>query len=144
MAQQRTVAQSLGGGRLNIDDWFAAIKSEIALNAGRIEEALALAEEAVAYAQSIDGKYAQGLAQRIWGQALAALTPARWEEVEAHMAASLQAFEAGEVLPEIARTHRAWGLLCRDNQDLTTARSHLDKARSLFEACGLTNEGERT
>jgi tetratricopeptide (TPR) repeat protein len=144
MAQQQALAHSLGEQRLVLADWFAATNAEIVLGTHRIEEALTLAKEAVAYARSVDGKYAEGLAHRVWGQALAALTPPRWDEVEGHMTTSLQAFEACEMLPEIARTHRTWGLLCRDRHDLTSAHAHLEKATTTFEVCGLTNERERT
>jgi len=144
MAQQQALAQRLGEQRLILGDWFAAINAEIVLSARRVEEALALAEEAVTYAHSVDGKYAEGLAQRVWGQALAALTPPRWDEVEGHLTISLQAFETCEMLPEIARTHRTWGLLCRDDHDLASAQAHLEKAAAIFEACGLTDERERT
>ena len=82
---------------------------------------LILAEEAVVYARSVDGKYAEGLAQRVWAQALAALIPPRWDEVEEHLMTSPQAFEACEMFPEIARTHRTWGLLCRNRHDLNSA-----------------------
>jgi len=144
MAQQQELAQRLGEQWLILGDWFAATSAEVVLSAHRVEEALRLSEEAVVYAHSVDGKYAEGLAQRVWGQALAALTPPRWDEVEEHLTTSLQAFEACEMLPEIARTHRTWGLLCRDRHDLASARAHLEKAVTIFEACGLTNEQERT
>src|SRR6266700_2074044 len=144
MTQQQALAQRLGEQRLILADWFAATSAEIVLSTRRAEEALTLAEEAVAYAHSVDGKYAEGLAQRVWGQALAALTPPRWDEVEGHLTTSLQAFEACEMLPEIARTHRIWWLLCRDRHDLTPAHAHLEKAVTIFEACGLTDERERT
>jgi len=144
MTQQQALARSLGEQRLILADWFAATSAEIVLSTHRVEEALTLAEEAVTYAHSVDGKYAEGMAQRVWGQALAALTPAHWDEVEEHLTSSLQAFEACEMLPEIARTHRTWGLLCCDRHDPTSAHAHLEKAATIFEACGLTNEQERT
>ena len=115
MSQQQASAGSLGEERLILDDIFIPIRAEIALKAGHIEEALALAEEAVAYAQTVDGKFAEGLAQRVWGVALVALNPPRWDAARAHMAASLHAFEAGDILLEMARTHQEWALLCRDH-----------------------------
>jgi DNA-binding SARP family transcriptional activator len=143
MVQQKTIAESLGEERLIIEDLFAAIKAEIALQAARIEEALALAEEAIAYAHVVDGKYAEGLAQRVQGLALAAFSPPRWEAARTHMAASLQAFEAGEILLEVARTHWEWALLYRDHHDLPEALFHLEQAAATFEACGLLEERKR-
>ena len=66
----RAVGRSLGG-RLSYSDWFAAMEAEIALNAGRVAEACALAEQAVTHARAVGGIFAEGLAQRVWGQALA-------------------------------------------------------------------------
>jgi tetratricopeptide (TPR) repeat protein len=141
--QQQALGSTLGEQRLILEDMFAAFKAEIALQAGRFEEALSLAEEAVAYAQVIDGKYAEGLAQRVQGLALAACNPSRWQEAQAHMAASLQAFEAGELLMEAVRIHQDWALLCRDHHDLPQALFHLEQAAATFEACGLLEERER-
>ena len=143
MVQQRSSSGSLGEERLIIEDLFAAIRAEIALGAGRTEEALALAEEAVAYAQEMDGKFAEGLAQRVQGLALAASGPPSWEAARAHLAASLRAFEAGEIPLERARTHREWGLLCRDHNDPLEARFHMEQAAAGFEACGLLEEQDR-
>jgi len=143
IVQQQALARNLGEERLILEDMFAAFKAEIALQAGRIEEALALAEEAVANAQAIDGKYAEGVARRVQGLAFAACTPPRWEEAQAHMAASLQAFEKGELLMEAVRIHQDWALLCHDHHDLPQALFHLEQAAATFEACGLLEERER-
>ena len=59
------------------------------------------------------------------------------------MAASLQAFEAGEILLEVARTHWEWALLYRDHHDLPEALFHLEQAAATFEACGLLEERKR-
>src|SRR5439155_16608045 len=67
--QVRAVAKQLGP-RLLLGDWLAAVEAEMALEAGAISEALALAERAAAFARSIGGTFAEALAQRVWGQAL--------------------------------------------------------------------------
>jgi DNA-binding SARP family transcriptional activator len=139
----KAVATSLGG-RLQAVDQFAAWEAEIAFNANRVEDALILAEQAVGIARSLDSIGFQGWAQRVWGQALAALKPPRWDEAEAHLAESLQLFESGEVVVEAARTHVAWGLLCRDRHNLAAAGEHLEKAVAQFEASGLMAEAQRT
>jgi predicted ATPase len=143
MAESIAVGQSLGG-QLIMADWLAAAHAEIALNAGRIEEALALAEEAVALGKSAGSLFSEGLAHRVWATALAARRPPLWEEAEAHMEASLQPLEAGEAYLEAARTHLAWGLLRRDRGDAAAARDHFEKAAAQFEASGLVRELERT
>jgi DNA-binding SARP family transcriptional activator len=143
MAKLKVVAKSLGG-QLHAIAQFAAWEAEIAFNANRLEEALALAEQAVSITQSIDSIGFQGWAQRVWGQALAALTPPRWDEAESHLAESLRLFESGEAVVEAARTHVAWGLLCRARNNPTAAREHLEKAAAQFEASSLMDEAQRT
>jgi len=143
MAHSQAISQSLGG-QLLIADWLAAAHAELVLAAGRVEEALALAEQAVNIAQAIGGLFAQGLAHRVWSQALTALHPPRWDEAEAHLAASLQALQACEAMPEVARTQLAWGTLCRERSDPLPALEHFEIAAFHFENAGLTRELERT
>ncbi len=139
LVKSKQIARQLGE-HLVFADWLAAASAEIALNVGRVTEALALAEEAVKSAKSVDGVYAEGLAHRIWAQALMALTPPRYDEAETHLAASLQLFESGDARLEAARTHVAWGILCRDRGDPASAREHLGRAAAQFEASELTQE----
>jgi len=143
MAQSQAISQSLGG-KLLLTDWLAAAHAEIVLAAGRVEEALTLAEEAVNIASSAGGLFAEGLAHRVCGQTLATLNPPRWDEAEMHFTASLHALESCEAIPEAARTHLAWGLLCRDRGDSITALKHFEAATLQFETAGLTRELERT
>lgn len=143
MTRSQAVGQSMGG-RLLLADWLAAAHAEIVLAAGRVEEALALAEKAVNIARFAGGLFAEGLAYRVWGQALATLNPPRWNEAELRLSASLQALESCEAIPEAARTHLAWGRFCRDNNDLTAALEHFEAAAVQFETAELTRELERT
>jgi tetratricopeptide (TPR) repeat protein len=143
IAQSQAISQSLGG-KLLVADWLAAAHAEIVLTAGHVEEALTLAEEAVSTAHSIGGLFAEGLAHRVWGQALATLNLPHWNEAEMHFTASLRALESCEAIPEAARTHLAWGLLCRDRGDSIAALEHFEAATVQFETSGLTRELERT
>jgi tetratricopeptide (TPR) repeat protein len=150
-AKAQAVAQELGG-RLSTADLRAAIDAEIALGAGRMQEALALAGRAVGLAQEVGGIFAEGLARRAWGQALAALVPPvlsaaegpRWDEAEAQLAESLRLLEAGPARLEAARTHVAWGAVCRDRGDLAAARAHWERAAAQWKASGLAHELART
>ena len=72
LAQAR--AHELGEQLVNAD-MFAAVNAEIALGAGRVQEAIDLAAHAVAITQEMGGIFCEGLARRVWGQALAALAP---------------------------------------------------------------------
>ena len=108
------------------------------------DEAITLIEKAVTQAREVGGIFAEGLAQRSWGQALAAAHPPAWDRAEEHLAISLRRFEEGEARLEAARTQVAWGLLCRDRGDSAGALNHLERAVTQFEASELAVELERT
>ena len=80
----------------------------------------------------------------MWGQALAAFDPNQWSEAQTHLAASVQALEAGDARLEAARTQVVWGKLLRDRQDHAAAREHFVKAMAQFEKSELAEELERT
>lgn len=71
MAQSRAIGQSLGG-RLVLADWFAVAGAELVFNAGRVDEAIPLAEQAIALTKGVGSAYSEGMAHRLLGQALAA------------------------------------------------------------------------
>ena len=107
MAKSQAIAQSIGG-RLLLVDWFAAANAEIALTDGDVAGALTLAEQAVAVSKPVDGVFAEGMAHRVWGLALAAKAEAQatdsdWAAVEAQLMASVQIFESGDCRMECAR-----------------------------------------
>lgn len=116
LASLRNLAQRLGG-QLIMSDWFAAAEAELTLSAGLLAEAAVQAEQAVAQARSAGSIFSEGLAERVWGQAVMAADPARREEADGHLAASLRLFEEGEARLEAARTHVIWGQLLRDRGD---------------------------
>ncbi|UQA60435.1 serine/threonine-protein kinase [Polyangium aurulentum] len=132
------------GGRLFIADWFLATDAGRVLLAGRPAEAVLLAEKAVQYARGVDGLHGVALARRFSGQALAALDPPQWDEAEAHLAESCQLLAAGEATMELARTERAWGLVCKARGDHERARSHFQRAIALFQDSDVTFELETT
>jgi len=143
--ESMTRSQALGeklGQNLVFGDWFAAASAEIALNAGQVEIALDLAEQAAARGQQMGGLFSQGLAHRVWGQALAAHQPPRSAEAEKHFVESLRLFEAGQARLEAARTHLAWGKMLRERGDADSARQQLAQAAAQFDASGLTRELE--
>jgi hypothetical protein len=107
---------------------------------GRVEEGLALAERAIGIAQKVGGIFAEGLARQVRGQALAALDPARWDEAEDQLKQSLRLLESGQHRVEAARTHVAWGSVCRNRGNATAARKHWEQAAAQFEASDLVQE----
>jgi tetratricopeptide (TPR) repeat protein len=142
MARSQAVLEELGGQIIGAD-WIATINAEIALGMGRVEEAIALAERAIGIAQKMGGIFAEGLARQVQGQALAALDPPRWGEAEAQLTEGLRLLESGQQRVEAARTHVAWGTVCRDRGDLAATREHWEQAAVQFEASDLLQELER-
>jgi tetratricopeptide (TPR) repeat protein len=142
-AKSQAVMRELGEP-ITRTDYLAIVQAEIALGTGQMQEATALAERAVGIAQRMGSIFAEGLARRAWGQALAALEPPRWEEAEAQLAHSLRLLEEGQCRLEAARTQVAWGIVCRDREDLAGARAHWEQAAAQWETSGLTHELERT
>jgi class 3 adenylate cyclase/tetratricopeptide (TPR) repeat protein len=125
------------GGRIVAADWIAAANAELALNAGRPDEAVARVAPAIEKARAIGGIYGEAVAQRVWGQALAGIQPSAADEVDSHLAASLELFEAGGCQMEVAHTHAAWGELLRERGDMAAAQEHLGQAVELLGAAGL-------
>ncbi len=150
-AKSRAILRELGG-RIVLADQLAALDAEIAYGAGRVREAIALAERAVGIAQERKTIQSEALARRIWGQALAALASpdqgksngAQWDEAEAQLAHSLRLLEEGQARLEAARTHVAWGTVCRERGDLASARVHWEQAAAQWEASELDHELART
>jgi class 3 adenylate cyclase/tetratricopeptide (TPR) repeat protein len=143
MARSQAILEELGG-QIIAADWIATINAEIALGMGRIEEAIALAERAIGIAQKMGGIFAEGLARQVQGQALAAVDPPRWDEAENQLTEGLRLLESGQHRVEAARTHVAWGSVCRARGDLAAARGHWEQAAAQWEASDLTHELERT
>jgi tetratricopeptide (TPR) repeat protein len=127
LARARGILQTLNG-QIPSRELYAAVEAEIALNAGQVEEAQALAEQAVSLARSVESIFAEGLARRVQGQAIARNDPRNWDLAETHLSESLRLFEQGTARLEAARTHRGWGELLQDCGSREAAREHLEKA----------------
>lgn len=139
LLRMKQLGQQLGSRPL-YSDWYAAAEAEMALSRGRPAEARSLARAAVDYARAVGGLFAEGLAQRTWGQALAASEPSARGDVDVHLAESLRCFEEGGVALEAARTRLVWARLCRERGDIVGARAHADRAIALFEGFRLAEE----
>lgn len=132
------------GPRLLLADWFAAARAEMALLDGRLDDAQARSREAVDLADQVASRFSEGLAERVWGRALSQLPSPNWAEAESHLAASLQAFEAGHARLEAARTHVAWGKVLQGRGNTQAAREHFEKASAEYEASGLAQQVNQT
>lgn len=141
----RDKASQLGRVRQTFwQDILIAFEAEIRLNAGHVEQALLLAEQAVEIAQREGNLYSGGLAERVWGQALKRLVSPRYDDADKHFAASLQLFEEGNAVLEGARTHVEWGKHLRERGADEAAREHFERAAAQFEQSGLTRELQET
>jgi tetratricopeptide (TPR) repeat protein len=141
MARSQAVARELGG-RLLFEDWFLAVRAEMALGAERTQEALALAERAVVIAQEMDSLAGEAIALLVWGRAKARLETPRWDEAESRFAESLRLIESMPSPPQAAHIHLVWGTVCRDRANPAAAREHWERAAALWEACGITWQAE--
>lgn len=103
-AQGQAMAERMGG-QLFFADMFQAAYAELALRQGKMDEALARAERAVELARGVGSLFSEGLAQRVWGQALGAQDA---EGAAEHLKASVQLFEAGSAQMEAERTRAVW------------------------------------
>jgi class 3 adenylate cyclase/tetratricopeptide (TPR) repeat protein len=126
------------GRQLLFKDWFAASDAERALNEGRWADAQELATQTLAEAHAADGIFAQGLAERVLAQALAAQE--RWPEAEPHLRASLTCFETGAARLEAAHTHVIWAELLGARGQVEAAREHLLQALATYEKSGIEGE----
>ncbi len=142
-AQAHAIAQEIGG-RLLFADWFAAARAEHALRCGQVEQASILAAEIVDQARGNSSLFAEGLAERVWGQALATIQPTRFEEAARHLRHSLAKFEEGDARLEAARTHVVWGKICSAHGDGAFAREHFERALAQFETSRLDSEVAET
>lgn len=130
------------GGSIVLSDWFAAARAEISLAMGEVDRALELAETTVNLTRKIGGVYAEGLAERVWGDALARLDSTCWDEAEAHLNASLIAFEKEDAQLEAARTRVALGNLFQKRRNFLAARDCWSQSAARFSAAGLPRDAK--
>jgi hypothetical protein len=96
----------------------------------------------VGIARQIKGILAEGIARRVWAQALCAKDPGNWDEARALLEHGLKILQTGQNNNEVARTRLIWGRLCADNGRMTAAQDHWQEAVREFEAAGLPHEAE--
>ncbi|MGD0399369.1 MAG: adenylate/guanylate cyclase domain-containing protein [Syntrophobacteraceae bacterium] len=142
IAKCQAIAQEFGGQLAGVDITASTI-AEMVLGKGQVEQALSLAEQAVAMAEKTGGIWAEGMARQVWGRSLAAINPPKWDEAEAQMAESLRLFELGEARLYAARIRMYWGIICRDRAKIDTAREHFEKAAAQWTGSNIPWELER-
>lgn len=121
-----------------LNDWWPAAAAERALLRGDAAQALTLARASVVQAQAVEAIFSEGLARRMWAQALVQQGDFGGAEVQFAEAVSL--FEAGGARLELARARLAWGnALCHGNL-VGAAREQWQHASAQFAASGLARE----
>jgi ATP/maltotriose-dependent transcriptional regulator MalT len=138
-AQADAIARVVGG-QLLFSDWFAAARAEYALRCGRVQRALTLAATVSQRAHRSGCVFAEGVAERIRGQALAGMKVPRLDGAEIHLAKSLSKLEEGGARLEAARTRVALSRVLARRGDVPAAREQLEKAIAQFQVSGLTGE----
>lgn len=128
------------GGRLLFADWFAAARAEYILRCGRAEKALTLAGTVSQRARRNGCVFAEGIAERIRGQALAALDVPRLDGALVHLKTSLTKLEEGRAKVEAARTRVALAQVLVKSGDVAAARAQLEQAAAQFRDSGLNGE----
>jgi predicted ATPase/class 3 adenylate cyclase len=142
MARSQQIAREQGE-RVLLTGLFAAVMAETALGAGKVKKALALAKDAAEIGRKEASTMAQGLAQRIWGQALVILDPQQTEEAKVLMKESVRQMEKMQYLLEVARSRVALGRLYSSRGDSGAAREQWQIAAAQWQASGLDHELER-
>ncbi len=141
LAQCRAIAEELGG-RVIMGDLFITAAAETALFAGQPDRAIEHARQALGIARQIKGILAEGIARRVWAQALCAKDPGNWDEAQVLLEHSLKILKAGENNNEASRTRLIWGRLCADTGRMEAAHDHWRGAAREFDAAGLAHEAE--
>jgi serine/threonine protein kinase/tetratricopeptide (TPR) repeat protein len=132
-AEGQAIARAMGG-RLMLADWYEAGDAEIALHAGRLDDALALAERLAAASASAGLPFSRGVAERVTGVVLA--ERGRHEDAAARFAASVEILEASGNVLQAARTRAAWSEACRARGAHDDAAALLAAARDVLSRAG--------
>jgi predicted ATPase len=140
--RSQEVAQKLGG-KVIMNDIFQAARAEITLLSGNPEAAVQIAEQIIKVAQPLGSIWSVGVSHRIWGQALANRSAPEWDAAESQLAKSIEILESGQKRLEAARSHLAWGEICRNRGSTDRAVSHWEQAHQQFTASNATRETER-
>ena len=117
--------------------WPKAYLAQCLLDQGDADAARALAEEALAWAEKADDKYAQFNAQRALAGALAAQSTPDHEQAEQAIRRSIRLAHDMSLKPEVGRTYVQYAELCRRRGDSAQARAYLNVAVDIFTQQGM-------
>lgn len=123
-----------------ISDWFEAADGERALLGGQPALALTRAQALVKKAEPAGLVLSHGLAERVWGCALARLGESE-AEVDTHFQESIRVLRSGNNLLDIAHTEAWWGRVYLERGARDLAREHLLAAHAQYQRSELDVAG---
>ncbi len=130
-ARARQIITDLGR-RLFYADWLDAFVVEATARAGRSGEAIVAAEQAIRAFHTNGSTFAEAVAHRGWGTALADL--GELDAARAQLGDALRLLTAGECTMEAARTRLQLAAVERRRGDEAAAAAHLAEAARVLAA----------
>ncbi len=115
-------------------DWMTAADARSLQLEGRADEAMKVAEDAIALAQKFGGLFGQGLGHRILAQSLAQTDDPDWPLIMSHMKTCFDFFTQGEAWLEAAHTHAIFAKLLFQQGDTIQAAKHYTIAIEQYES----------
>jgi hypothetical protein len=130
----RLLAKELGGKYLG-SDWIAASDGEVALIAGKPEEALRIAQAVVETSKPAGLVLSWGIAERVWGVAVSRLGGTA-EDSDLHMKESQRVLDLGQLALDTMQTEIWWGDICAERHQIDDALRHYQTAREYLTTAG--------
>jgi hypothetical protein len=137
-------AEPTGSQPMISKDLFAAIEAEVCLAQRQVDAALTIINTAVDLARRADSLLGEGLAQRVWAQALMMREPSLPDQINTHFASSLRLFQEGEAWLEAAYTQVEWATFCLRQGEPLQAAELLVPALKLFTSAELKVASSKT
>src|SRR5439155_23114807 len=134
----QTMEQSIATGRVLFEMLCRLSLGEAQMQAGRLEEAQALAEQALAHAREHQERGHEAYALRLLGDIAARREPPESEPAEAHYHQALTLADALGMRPLVAHCHLGLGTLYRQMGRSAEARAALSTAIALYRAMDMT------
>ncbi len=117
-------------GMQQLHGWFSAFLADAYLRSGRLDQAAAVAREALAVTEAVRFRYGSGMAQRVLGRVTEAAGDR--EGAAASLRDALESFRAIQAPFEVGRTHLDLAFLAHEAGDAEATAGELGEAHRLF------------
>ena len=134
----QAMAQAAATERVDVQDLYRLPLGEAQLLAGHLEEAQALAEQALTLARTHQERSNQAYALRLIGDIAARRDPRDGEPAEAHYHQALALAEELGMRPLQAHCRRGLGTLYAKRGQWEQARTEMGAARDLYQTMDMT------